>query len=59
MKKVIVIFLLALVIMTACTSKKSSYNDLTFQEVCSKTGGMWMKMQQTNRSTSLFWMHAT
>src|SRR3989344_9356230 len=47
MKKVIVIFLLALVIMTACTSKKSSYNDLTFQEVCSKTGGMWMKMQPT------------
>lgn len=48
MKRIImIVVLLAMVVLAGCTSKEGSYSGLSFQEVCSKTGGMWMKMQPT------------
>jgi len=37
--------LVLLLLLSACSSNQ--YADMTFQEVCSQSGGMWMKMHPT------------
>jgi hypothetical protein len=32
---------------TACTGKGNAYTNMSFKDVCTATGGMWMKMQPT------------
>ena len=46
-RRVMMMFLFAMVVSAGCTSKEGYYSDLSFQEVCSQTRGMWMKMQPT------------
>lgn len=48
MKRIFVIVMLsAAVVLAGCASNEDSYAGMSFQEVCAKTGGMWMKMQPT------------